>query len=76
MFVSHYIVDADRTVFGQGLLRLGKIGLSRPGLEFVLFLYTVVEVVVDVVVVVEVVAVVVVIVLVRLVVVVDVYIDT
>mgnify|MGYP001164287405 CR=1 FL=1 len=34
LFVSHYIVDADRTVFGQGLLRLGKIGLSRPGLEF------------------------------------------
>ena len=60
--------------FGQGLLRLGKIGLSRPGLEFVLC--TVVEVVVDVVVVVEVVAVVVVIVLVGLVVVVDVYIDT
>ena len=53
----HYVVVEDWTVFGQGLLRLGNIGLSRPNLEFVLFLYTVVEVVVDVVVVVEVVVV-------------------
>ena len=75
----HYVVVEDWTVFGQGLLRLGNIGLSRPNLEFVSFLYTVVEVVVDVVVVVEVVVVSVVVdvvVVVEVVVVVDVYVDT